>query len=337
MNLLKDFMLIAEIGGNHEGSFEKAKKYADLAIEAGANIVKYQIYTGSTLVSTQEDPARAAHFDKFALTKDQYKELAEYIIEKGAIFNASIWTEEWIEEFDKYLTFYKIGSGDLTAYPIIAKIIKKNKPIILSTGLSTLDEVRDCVNFIIGKNDIYKQPTMLGILQCTSMYPIPDEEANLAVLDLYRREFPNAKIGYSDHTVGNEAVKLAIARGAEIIEIHFSDNNKNSSFRDHLVSLEPHDVKEIINYKKKINSLLGSDTKQPTKSELETRHIHSFRRGLYLNKKKYAGESIKYEDLIALRPNHGIDARNYEELIGLKLKRDIELHEKLDFSYFQKK
>ena len=128
--------LIAEIGGNHEGDFSYAKELVNLAAEANVDVIKFQIYSGETLVNKDIDIDRKKHFDKFTFTNEQYVELAEKCQSLGIDFNASIWNKEQIDFFDDYLSFYKLGSGDLTAFPIIQHLARKGKPIILSTGLS---------------------------------------------------------------------------------------------------------------------------------------------------------------------------------------------------------
>ena len=143
-----DVLLIAEIGGNHEGNFEYAKKLTQLAIESNVDFIKYQIYTGDTLVSKLESPKRNSHFKKFELTNQQYIELAKMCHKNNVKFMASVWNLDSISWIDEYMEIYKIGSGDLTAYPVIEQTCKIGKPIILSTGLSTLKEVKDTVDFI---------------------------------------------------------------------------------------------------------------------------------------------------------------------------------------------
>ena len=134
-----DIYIIAEIGGNHEGNFDKALDLLHQAADAGAQAVKYQIYTGETLVNISQDPDRVKHFDKFALSESQYEELAIECQSRNVDFCASVWSENLIEKFSNYLPYIKVGSGDLTAYPILTKFAKINKPIILSTGLATID------------------------------------------------------------------------------------------------------------------------------------------------------------------------------------------------------
>ena len=149
-------LLIAEIGGNHEGNFEYAKKLVLKAISTGVDVVKLQIYEGKNLVSKVESRKRFKHFKKFELNKDQHIYLAKLCRKHNVGYSASVWNTESISWINKYLKFYKIGSGDLTAYPIIRSIARTGKPIILSTGMSTLKEIKETLSFIIKSNPRYK-------------------------------------------------------------------------------------------------------------------------------------------------------------------------------------
>lgn len=315
-------LLIAEIGGNHEGDFEYAKELTRLACQSGADVVKFQVYSGESLVSQVEDPSRVKHFNKFALTKGQYLELARLCVEYGARFNASVWDVSSIDYLDEFLDFYKVGSGDLTAFPVLEKVAKIGKPIILSTGLSTLDDVVEAVAFIQDINEIYKDPDMLAVLQCTSMYPIPDEEANVAVMHKLKKEF-GCTVGYSDHTVGSMALEVAVAAGAKVLEFHFTDTREGKEFRDHKVSLTAEEVKILSAKIEKTLTILGGGIKKPTPSEISNDHVRTFRRSVYLNKDLKEGDLISEADIVTLRPNNGVDARLYKDVIGKKLKRDI--------------
>lgn len=315
-------LLIAEIGGNHEGNFDYARKLTLLACESGADVVKFQVYTGETLVSHVEDPDRVKHFNRFALTMTQYVELAQLCEKHGARFNASVWDVNAIEPLDEHLDFYKIGSGDLTAYPILKKVAAKEKPIILSTGLSTMDEVEATVKYLIACNSVYRDPCMLAVLQCTSMYPIPDNEANVGVMREIKQKL-GCSVGYSDHTVGSTALEIAAANGAQVLEFHFTDSREGKTFRDHKVSLTPDEVIALSDKIVKIRAILGSGTKKPTASEVSNDHIRTFRRSVYLARDMGAGEVISENDLVFLRPNNGIDSRCYESILGKTLLRDV--------------
>lgn len=315
-------LMIAEIGGNHEGDFEVAKHMTKLAIKSGADCIKFQLYQGNTLVSSKESPERVEHFKKFELSQEEHIFLAKMCLEANVKYLASVWDLEMLNWIDPYLEYYKIGSGDMTAWPILEEFAKRGKPILISTGLSSTEEVLQTIRFLQRINQNYTQPNMLCILQCTSMYPIPDQDANLKVMDLFKRE-TGLSVGYSDHTTGTDALLVAAIMGADALEFHFTDTRDGKLFRDHEVSL---DVQEVISLKEKIKHLKtfqGDGVKLPQPSEINSGHEISFRRGVYLIREVKKGEIINVEDLVFLRPAHGIDARDYQSLIGTKALRDI--------------
>ena len=172
---------------------------------------------------------------------------------------------------------------------------------------------------------------MLAILQCTSMYPINPDQANLDVIKTYKSK-TGLTVGYSDHTIGTKALSYAFAMGAEILEFHFTDNNKNRDFRDHLVSLDLKDVNELIKEISLIRDLKGSDKKKPTTSELENGHLKSFRRSVYPSRDIKKGEILNEKNLTVLRPVSGIDAREFDNLIGKTLTQDVIKHQRLDLN-----
>lgn len=323
-------LLIAEIGGNHEGNFDYAKKLAQLAIDTSVDYVKFQIYTGDTLVSKVESPDRNMHFKKFELTKENHIYLAEMVKEAGLLYTSSVWDVDAMGWLDKYITLYKIGSGDLTAYPVLKKTAQKGKPMIISTGLSTEDEVLKTIEYIQSINSDYKSKEMLAVLQCTSMYPINPEDANLNVMKRLK-EITNLTIGYSDHTEGSKALYYATAMGAEVLEFHFTDSREGKQFRDHKVSLTPNEILVLIDEIKLIKKLQGSSVKTPVAIEVDNGHHLSFRRAVYPSKDLAAGTILTEDDLTVLRPNHGIDAREFDNLIGKKIKTDVVMHQKLDW------
>tara|TARA_B100000787_G_scaffold167337_1_gene153911 strand:- start:780 stop:1790 length:1011 start_codon:yes stop_codon:yes gene_type:complete len=314
-------MLIAEIGGNHEGNFKYAKKLVKLAIKSGVDVVKLQIYKGDELVSFYESKKRNKHFKKFELSKDQHIHLANICRKQKVIYAASVWDDDSIKWIDKYLKFYKIGSGDLTSFPIIESIIKRKKPIILSTGLSTLKEIKETINFIQLKNKSYKSSEMLSLLQCTSSYPTLDTEVNLNVIKTLK-EKTNLTVGYSHHNKGSLALLAAYAIGAEILEFHFTDDRKGKKFRDHKISLNYEETKNLIIDIKKMGKLFGNFDKKPTKSEISSGHVTSFRRAVYSTKFLKSGDRLSNNFLVCLRPNFGLDPRNLKKKLGKKIKKD---------------
>ena len=323
-------LLIAEIGGNHEGNFEYAKKLTKLAIESDVDVIKYQIYTGDTLVSKFESPVRNKHFKKFELSKSQHIYLAEMVRESGIKYSSSVWNIQALEWLDKYIDIYKIGSGDLTAYPVLKETAKIGKPMIISSGLSSESEVVDTVKFIQDCNPIYFDKDYLGVLQCTSMYPIPFEDANLNVLKRFTEIF-TLTIGYSDHTEGSKALQYAHAMGAKILEFHFTDSRANKDFRDHKVSLTKLEIHDLINEMKLINALKGNEEKKPLNIEKDNGHDLSFRRAVYPSRNIKKGEILTHDNLTVLRPLSGIDARSYYEVVGKEALKDFDMHEKINF------
>lgn len=321
-------LLIAEIGGNHEGNFSYAKKLTKLAIKSGVDVIKFQLYSGNSLVNSKISPHRHQHFKKFELTKNQHLELANLCTKSGVQYNASIWDIKMIDWVDKYLKFYKIGSGDLTAFPIISQFALRGKPILLSTGLSDLSEIKETINFIIKTNPKYKNKDMIGIMQCTSMYPADDEDINLSIIPELKKLF-KYEIGFSDHSVGDLALLISYLKGANILEFHFTDTREKKLFRDHFVSLNQDEVKRLIENLKRTKKLLGNEKKKVTKSEIKSGHLKSFRRAIYFNKNIFKGDIIKKEDIVCLRPNEGLDARRANLIIGKKSPKAFKAFEKI--------
>lgn len=327
-------LLIAEIGGNHEGNFEYAKKLAQLAIDSKVDYVKFQIYTGDSLVSKIESPTRNQHFKKFELTKENHIELAEMVIKAGLKYTSSVWDLDAMDWIEPYISLFKIGSGDLTAYPILKATAKIGKPIILSTGLSNEEEVIESVRFIQECNPIYNSSEMLAILQCTSMYPIKNSDANLNVMGSLKSKL-NLTVGYSDHTEGTKALQYAYAMGADVLEFHFTDSREGKEFRDHKVSLTPSDIESLLTEISIINELRGNSIKQPVEIEISNGHVESFRRACYPSRDIRKGELLSEENLTILRPLQGIDAREYYNVLGKVCLRDFAKHEKLDFKFLE--
>ena len=326
--------LIAEIGGNHEGDFNYAVDLVHLAIESGVDSVKFQIYSGNSLVNEKVDPKRKEHFDKFSLTSDQYIELANICSKNKIDFSASIWNESQLNEFEEYLSFFKIGSGDLTAYPIIKSHCEKGKPIIISTGLSLMEEVTEAVDFICKCNPIYKNKRMLCIMQCTSSYPTPDDELNLKVIQHYKKHF-KYPIGFSSHSSNPLALEYAVALGARVLEFHFTDSRSGKEFRDHKVSLTKSDV---LNLKERIPFVLdslGSNRKKPTFSEIESKNVITFRRGAYPSKNIKKGKEVSLEDFIFLRPFEGLSPKSVYKVLGKKTKRNLKYLEPVALEDFE--
>ena len=219
---------------------------------------------------------------------------------------------DWL---DPHLSFYKVGSGDLTATSLLQALAKRGKPIVLSTGLSTLDEVVEAVATIRAVDPRYHLPSELALLQCTSMYPTEPGEVNLRAMDTLGQA-TGAAIGYSHHCIDPLALLLAAARGASVLEFHFTDRREGQSFRDHAISLVADELATLIEQLARMQALLGDAGKAPTPGECGSGHVDSFRRAVYSRRALRAGERLQREDLVLLRPNHGVDARMLEAVVG---------------------
>lgn len=314
-------LLIAEVGGNHEGDFAAAMRMTDLAISAGADVIKFQVYTGDTLVSPVESPDRHRHFQRFELAPEQHEALAERCRAAGRVYNASVWDLDALDWLDPHLSFYKVGSGDLTAFALLEALARRGKPIALSTGLSSLEEVSAAVAVIRKVDARYALRSHLAVLQCTSMYPTDVHEVNLRAMDTLR-DATGATVGYSHHCRDSLALLLAAARGADVLEFHFTDQRDGRTFRDHAISLMHDEVVQLRDQLERMRVLLGTDQKAPTTGERDSGHVASFRRAVYCRRALRAGERLQREDLVLLRPNHGVDARHLDAIVGRTVASD---------------
>ena len=324
---------IFEIGGNHQGDKKKLLSLTQKAIKAGAKILKYQIYTGESLVSKKYDPERVDHFNSFTLDKNIYKEVFNLCSEANVEFMASIWSESLFHEFDEYVKRYKIGSGDLTNYPLIKLMAEKGKPIILSTGLSDLEEIDSTVEYIRSINKNYKKPENLCILQCTSLYPCPLNEVNLNVIEEFKRRY-ESKVGYSHHTIQYSPIYNAVSMGVDIIEFHFTDSKHDNNFRDHLVSIDILEYKKIAAFYEETLILRGSPKKKLSDLEKSSGNLVSFRRSLFYKKGLKAGHVLTERDLESLRPGIGISPSKILDYVGLTLLKEVNKGEALQEDHF---
>mgnify|MGYP000368473718 FL=1 len=326
-------LLIAEIGGNHEGNFNYAKKLLRLADFSNVDVIKYQIYQGSTLINKILSPQRYKHFKKLELSKKQHLYLADQCKERGLKYLSSVWNGKDLKWIAGKMDFFKIGSGDLTAYDQINELCKYKKPILISTGLSNLKEIKETIKFIKSRNSFYKQKKNISIMQCTSCYPTNSDEINLNVIKSLKKL--GYTTGYSHHHLSAYPLEIAYILGAQVLEFHFTDTKKNKIFRDHKISLTPELVKILINKIKNINQLLGSFGKKPTIGEIKSNHIKLFRRGMYLNKNIKKNSTVREKDLICLRPEEGLGSKNYFNIINKRAKKDLKKFEPLKIQYFK--
>lgn len=328
--------IIAEIGVNHNGSVSIAKKLIDVAVDAKACAVKFQTFKSDQLASSVASKAQYQKtFDedtqnqltmlkKLELSYDEFKELFEYCKEKDIDFISTPFDLDSVDFLDSLgVNIFKIGSGDLTNYLLLKKVALKNKRIILSTGMATMEEVENAVKFIRKyNNDIV-------LLYCVSSYPTQIDQLNLKCIDTLRKRL-NIDVGFSDHSLGYEGAIIAKTLGANIFEKHFT-LDKDSEGPDHKASLDPEELKEYIKKINLVDIILGDGEKKCQECEKENRYIA--RRSLAFNKDKKKGEIIKEEDLVALRPASGLCPSKFEEIIGKKLQSDTEKNNFVDLTY----
>jgi N,N'-diacetyllegionaminate synthase len=318
-------LIIAEAGVNHNGSLELAKKLVEVAKESGADIVKFQTSDLDSLVSTK---AEMAEYQKknigvvksqkemlrdIILPYDDFLTLADYCKEVGIKFLSTPFDIKSIRFLDPLQDIWKIPSGEITNYPYLVEIAKTKKKVILSTGMSTIDEIRDAISVLTqnGTNDIC-------LLHCTTEYPAPIEGVNLKAMNTLKDEF-GYPVGYSDHTEGIEVSIAAVAMGATVIEKHFT-LDKMLPGPDHKASLEPDELKKLVNAIRKVEAALGTEEKKPTAIELENRKVA--RKSIVATCDIKKGEEFTEDNLTTKRPGNGVSPMLWNKVLGQKADRD---------------
>lgn len=256
--------IIAEIGENHAGDWELARKMIASAAEAGADMVKFQSYLS---VEVADDDPEKGWFTKVQLPDELHRELKALAEQNGVEFLSSCFSINranfLIEELG--LRKIKVASSEMLNFALLDYLNGRVDTVFLSTGMATLDEVREAVSRLREVKDLY-------ILQCTTQYPCPPTEANLAVIQTLRAAFPHYHIGYSDHTIGMLAPVIAVALGAQVVEKHFT-LDKSLPGTDHVLSLTPSELQEMVRMIREVEMLLGDPHKEPTVSERPVIHF----------------------------------------------------------------
>jgi len=320
--------VIAEIGVNHEGSMKIAKKLVDEAKEGGADAVKFQSYKAETLASknspsywdTDEEPTTSQYklFKKHdGFWYEEMKELKMYCDKMDIEFMSTPFDIESADFLDDMMDVYKISSSDLTNKPFIEYICKFNKPIILSTGASSLHEIQEAVSWI----EKYGNP--LSLLHCVLNYPTPDENANLGMILDLKEKFPDKIIGYSDHTLPKDmkVCEMATMLGCVIIEKHFT-HDKSLQGNDHYHAMDKDDLKAYRKNLEIVFEILGGFKVEALDEEASARN--NARRSLVAIKHIAKGKVIKQSDLTFKRPAHGVSPKFIDEIIGQKAIENIE-------------
>jgi N-acetylneuraminate synthase len=324
-------IIIAEAGVNHNGNMELAKKLVDVACEAEVDYVKFQSFKADKLVSKQ---AKLANYQKDALpdsvdsqyellkslelSKENHYELIDYCREKGIKFFSTAFDLDSIELLAELeMDMFKIPSGEITNLPYLEKIARYGKKTILSTGMSTMEDVADAIS-VLTKNGLPKEQIIL--LHCTTEYPAPYDEVNLKAMESLRAKF-GVEVGYSDHTKGIEVAVAAVATGATVIEKHFT-LNKELEGPDHKASLEPFELVQMVKSIRNVEQALGTGVKEPTPSELN--NIVIARKSIHLAHEVSAGLILEVSDLEMKRPGNGISPMMLHSILGKKVKGQFE-------------
>lgn len=330
--------IIAEAGVNHEGKMELAKRLIEEAKEGGADAVKFQSYKAATIASKDspsywdlnKEPTDSQYqlfkkYDRF--WKNEFEELKQYCDNIGIEFISTPFDVESACFLNDLMDVFKISSSDLNNKPFINIICGYGKPIILSTGAAYLWEIEQAVSWIEAKGNT------LALLHCVLNYPTEDIDANLSMILDLRRKFSDKLIGYSDHTLPNDMKTLEVATllGAKIIEKHFT-HDKTLPGNDHYHAMDKDDLKHFQSRLDNLFQLLGSQSKQPLKSEEISRQ--NARRSLVAARLIPAGKIVEPPDITWKRPGRGIDPRDYDSLIGRVPKISIEEDTVLQWSMF---
>lgn len=327
--------IIAEAGVNHNGRIELAKNLIEIAAEAGADAVKFQTYKSEDLVIKEtsvvdyakknigKNISQIEMLKSLELKYEDFKELKDYCDKKNIIFLSTPHSFDAIDFLDKLVPAYKFGSGDITNIPSLQHAAKKGKPMILGTGMSTLDEVKYAVDAIKSEGN-----NQIIALHCTTSYPCQLEEVNLWAMKKMQNEL-DCLVGYSDHTLGITVPIIATAMGATIIEKHFTIN-KNLLGPDHKSSLEPNELKEMIKAIRNVEKILGNYEKKPTKSEEKIMKL--VRKSIIANQDIPKGSIINKNMVAIKRPGTGLNPSNINKIIGKKAKREIKKDEIFDLN-----
>ena len=330
---MSNVLIIAEAGVNHNGDINIAKKLVDEAKRCGADIVKFQTFNPKMLASKH---AKMAEYQKenlgidksqeemlygLALRKEEYIELADYCKSLGISFLSTPFEIESIYFLNDMQDMWKIPSGEITNYPYLVEIAKTGKDVILSTGMSTLEEVDEALDVLRmnGSGDV-------TLLHCTTNYPTPMKDVNLKAM-LTLEGHCKCKVGYSDHTKGVEVAIAAVAMGAEVIEKHFT-LDRDMEGPDHKASLEPDELKNMVDAIRNIEKALGDGKKMP--SETEKTNIPIVRKSIIASKHIMKGEMLTEENLTTKRPGTGINPMKWNEVIGSKAIREFEEDELIE-------
>lgn len=326
--------IIAEAGVNHNGQLKMAKKLVDIAVSAGADAVKFQTFKSGGVVTRNADMPEYAikniginikqidMIKNYELKYEDFIVIKEYCNNKNIIFLSTPHSFDAIDFLENLVPAYKFGSGDITNIPALKHAAKKGKPIILGTGMSTLQEVKYAIDMIKSEGN-----NKIIVLHCTTNYPCSLDDVNLRAM-ITMQEKLDCFVGYSDHTIGKLVLIMAAANGAVMIEKHFT-LNRNLAGPDHKVSLDPNELIEMIKSIRDVERARGDSIKKPTKNEEKLKKIA--RKSIVATINIQKGAIITKEMLAIKRPGTGLAPKFLEEIIGKRFKKDIKKDEILSW------
>lgn len=334
---MKKVLIIAEAGVNHNGDISIARRLVDAAAEAGADIVKFQTFKAENLVTKDAgkaeyqkrnqndgDTSQYSMLKRLELSDADHRALADYCRSKGIRFWSTAFDSESIEYLHSMkMALWKIPSGEITNYPYLRQIARFNEPVIMSTGMSTEDDIDRALQALVG-NGLDRDK--ITLLHCNTEYPTPMEDVNLRAMETMRKKF-SLPVGYSDHTRGIEVPIAAVALGATVIEKHFT-LSRHMEGPDHRASLEPNELHAMVTAIRNIERALGSADKKV--SESERKNIAIARKSIVAKRLIKVGEQFTEENLAVKRPGNGLSPMLWEEVKGLRAKRDFNIDELIE-------
>jgi N,N'-diacetyllegionaminate synthase len=328
--------IIAEAGVNHNGSVETAKKLIDVAVKAGADVIKFQTFIPEKIVckkapkaeyqkkSTSKTESQLEMLRKLALDSNAHRGLISYCKRKGILFLSSPFDMESIDLLKGLdLAIIKIPSGEITNLPYLRKIGGLKRKIILSTGMADMKEIGMAIRVLVEAGTTKQNITLL---HCNTEYPTAFDDVNLLAMVTIKKKFC-VKVGYSDHTPGIEVSVAAVALGAEIIEKHFT-LDRNMKGPDHKASLEPEELKSMVTSIRNIERALGNGIKRPSPSEIKNRAIT--RKSIVASKAIKKGDIFTEKNITAKRPGIGISPMQWDNIVGRKAKKYFKTDELIE-------
>lgn len=311
--------IIAEIGVNHEGNEDVAADLIRKAAASGVDAVKFQTFVPEHYVST-EQPERFERVGRFCLSHDAFRRLAALAKSLNLTFFSTPLGFDDIDFLNEIQPIFKISSGDLTFHDLIRHATRTGKPLIISTGLGTEEEIQAAVDVVLAERPTAREDGSLMLMHCVSAYPTPAEEANVRNVTWLAKRF-DLPTGYSDHTLGIKACELAVAVGAVALEKHFTYRKEDQAFHDHKLSADPADLTALVAAVREAETYLGTETRTRTEAELKM-ELH-MRRSIGTLVDIPAGTPVKREWLTWLRPAWGLGPQEMEKVIGKPLNKDL--------------